>query len=145
MMIRPFVVAAVLGTALVAGAAAAHAPATDVPIALASVVTSAPSVESQTLVSQLLGQWQSDNGQGLLLLQSDGTYGYAIRSSMLSSSEEGRYQVIGTQLTLAPAVRTAEVNGREVHPRLDPLVMAIGRDSSGNLALSLNGSIYHKA
>lgn len=144
-MIRPLVVTAVLGATLLAGAAATDAPTTGGPVALASVVTSAPAVESQTLVSQLFGQWQSDNGQGLLLLQSDGTYGYAIRSSTLSSSEEGRYQVIGTQLTLIPAVRTAEVNGREVHPRLDPLAMAIGRDARGDLVLDLSGSIYHRA
>ena len=147
MTIRPFTIMLTLGVVanLFVGTAESSTLNDDTPVGLTSFVTSLPSIGSPHSISELVGQWQSDNGQALLLLQSDFTYGYAVESSTLRTSEQGRYQVMDAQLTLIPTDRTAEVNGQQVSIRQDPLAMTIREDVRGNLILDLNGSTYRKA
>jgi hypothetical protein len=153
MIIRQFAVAASVSAvalaSLAAGATASIAPAAGGSVALASIVASLPTVQSGVPVSQLVGQWQAENGRGVLLLQNDGTYAYAVRigsgQATIDTEEGGVFQVNGSQLILTPTDRIGTSgSGSKVQFRLDPLLMSIGTDSSGNLTLDLNGSIYHR-
>jgi hypothetical protein len=138
--------AALVGAVSFIGSAPATEPSDGHdPVVRASLFEALPSITAEASISDLFGKWASDNGYGLLLLHGDSTYEYAVNSGTLSTSEQGGYQVNGRRLTLAPNVRTAEMNGQEVQIRLDPLVMSIGTDSAGYLVLDLNGSTYHKS
>jgi hypothetical protein len=128
----------------IACATSIGAPPTGEPVALTSATTSTLDGDSSASISDLFGKWESDNGQGILIMESDGTYAYAVEDTVLSTTEKGTYQVIGRRLILTPTDRVGAVNGGQVQIRQDPLEMLIGIDSSGNLALSLHGSIYRK-
>ncbi len=109
------------------------------------MITSLPTVQPYDSASQLVGQWRSDNGQAMLTLRESGTYSYSLHGSAFSTMEEGNFQVNGSQLTLAPTVRTGtDSSGNELHMGLGSLKMSIGSDSSGKPVLDQNGSIYYK-
>ena len=153
MIIRQFAVAASLSAiaaaSLATGATTTSASAAGGSVALASIAASLPTVQPGVQVFQLVGQWQADNGRGVLLLQNDSTYAYAVRigsgQATIDTEESGIYQVNGPQLILTPTGRIGtSSSGGKIQFRLDPLLMSIGKDSSGNLALDLNGSTYHK-
>jgi hypothetical protein len=129
---------------LLTGAETDSTPTAGGSVALVGLGTSLHSPRSGAPASQLVGQWQSDNGRAVLLLQGDGLYGYSVGNDTFTTAEQGSFEVNGAQLVLTPAERTVEINGVQSAMQLDPLTMSIGTDSAGNLVLNFNGSIYHK-
>ncbi len=149
-MIRRFAVTTALSAAvaatLITGAIATSAPAAGGPVVLISMLTSLPTIQPDDSASQLVGQWRSDTGNAVLVLQEDGTYSYVLSSSVFGTAEEGYFQVNGSQLTLTPTTRAGtDSSGNKIQMRLGSLSMSIGSDSSGNTVLDFNGSTYHRA